>query len=53
MSDCPSPSPGRSRCFTFWQEFQKCYANADTTSECIAQKEDYMECLHHTKEVSP
>jgi len=44
---------GRTRCFPFWQEFSKCYAKADTPAECIAQKEDYMECLHRTKEVSP
>lgn len=89
-------SGGRSRCFTFWQDFQKvspscplpketmdsvrqsaseralrsceeetscpryvwnlltidqCYRNAETPSECQLQHEDYMECLHHTKEV--
>ncbi|KDN53389.1 hypothetical protein K437DRAFT_265757 [Tilletiaria anomala UBC 951] len=43
---------GRSRCFTFWQEFQKCYANADSPSDCVAQKDDYMECLHHGKEIA-
>ncbi|GJN94191.1 hypothetical protein Rhopal_007265-T1 [Rhodotorula paludigena] len=43
---------GRSRCFPFWQEFQKCYAGADTPEQCVLQKEDYLECLHHTKEVS-
>ncbi|GAA5822131.1 hypothetical protein JCM5353_006241 [Sporobolomyces roseus] len=43
---------GRSRCFPFWQDFQKCYAGADSPQECVTQKEDYLECLHHTKEVS-
>ncbi|EST07346.1 hypothetical protein PSEUBRA_003166 [Kalmanozyma brasiliensis GHG001] len=43
---------GRPRCFAFWQEFQKCYASADTPSDCIAAKEDYLECLHHTKEIA-
>ncbi|CAE6431267.1 unnamed protein product [Rhizoctonia solani] len=43
---------GRSRCFPFWQEFAKCYANADAPSECRAQSEDYLECLHHTKEIA-
>lgn len=43
---------GRSRCFPFWQDFQKCYAGADTPGECTLAKEDYLECLHHTKEVS-
>jgi len=41
---------GRSRCFPFWQEFAKCYAQADFPSQCILQKEDYVECLHHTQE---
>ncbi|TKY87519.1 hypothetical protein EX895_003533 [Sporisorium graminicola] len=43
---------GRPRCFAFWQEFQKCYANADSPSDCVAAKEDYLECLHHTKEIA-
>jgi NADH dehydrogenase (ubiquinone) Fe-S protein 5 len=40
----------RSRCFTFWQEFRKCYAMADRPEQCTLQKDDYFECLHHTKE---
>ena len=32
-------------------EFSKCYAGATRPEDCIAAKEDYMECLHHTKEV--
>ncbi|KAJ1024143.1 hypothetical protein NDA16_002982 [Ustilago loliicola] len=43
---------GRPRCFAFWQEFQKCYVQADTPSDCLAAKEDYLECLHHTKEIA-
>ncbi|TXT14267.1 uncharacterized protein COLE_00460 [Cutaneotrichosporon oleaginosum] len=30
----------------------ECYAGADETKQCIAQKEDYLECLHRTKEVN-
>lgn len=30
----------------------KCYANAEKPSDCVAPKDDYMECLHNTKEVS-
>ncbi|KAI8575409.1 hypothetical protein K450DRAFT_261893 [Umbelopsis ramanniana AG] len=41
---------GRGRCFNFWQEFNKCYAMADAPQDCIAQRDDYLECLHHTKE---
>ncbi len=47
-----SSTTGRSRCFAYWQDFQKCYANADSPSECAPQKDDYLECLHHTKEVA-
>lgn len=32
-------------------DFQKCYAGADVPEQCALQKEDYLECLHHTKEV--
>ncbi|EJC97691.1 uncharacterized protein FOMMEDRAFT_130381 [Fomitiporia mediterranea MF3/22] len=42
---------GPSRCFAYWQEFSKCYANTDNPQVCIAQSEDYLECLHHTKEI--
>ncbi|KAF9476947.1 hypothetical protein BDN70DRAFT_934607 [Pholiota conissans] len=41
---------GRSRCFSYWQEFQKCYAQTDSPSECTPQSQDYLECLHHTKQ---
>jgi len=43
---------GRSRCFPFWQEFNKCYAMADKPEECVLQRDDYLECLHHTKEIA-
>lgn len=42
---------GIGRCFNFWQEFRKCYAMANRPEDCIMEKEDYFECLHHTKEV--
>lgn len=35
----------------FVADFQKCYAGADVPQECTLQKEDYLECLHHYKEV--
>ena len=34
-----------------FEDFQKCYAGADTPEQCSLPKEDYLECLHHTKEV--
>jgi len=43
---------GQSRCFSYWQEFSKCYAQADIPSQCKLQAADYLECLHHTKEIA-
>jgi len=43
---------GPSRCFTYWQEFSKCYAQADSPRECLLQSEDYLECLHGTKKAA-
>ncbi|KAG6860498.1 hypothetical protein C0995_010484 [Termitomyces sp. Mi166 len=43
---------GRSRCFTYWQEFSRCYAQTDNPAACRPQSEDYLECLHGTKEVA-
>ncbi|KAF8069125.1 hypothetical protein FPV67DRAFT_1669150 [Lyophyllum atratum] len=45
-------SGGRSRCFAYWQEFSKCYAQTDNPTACRPQSEDYLECLHHPKEVA-
>ncbi|PFH45282.1 hypothetical protein AMATHDRAFT_71857 [Amanita thiersii Skay4041] len=43
---------GRSRCFTYWQEFQKCYINSENPVECRPLSEDYLECLHKPKEIA-
>ncbi|KAF5310731.1 hypothetical protein D9619_007898 [Psilocybe cf. subviscida] len=40
---------GRSKCFTQWQQFQKCYAQTDSPRECAPLSEDYLECLHGLK----
>jgi hypothetical protein len=32
-------------------EFLKCYASAEHPNECVGPRSDYMECLHHKKEV--
>ncbi|TYJ55516.1 hypothetical protein B9479_003788 [Cryptococcus floricola] len=31
---------------------KQCYANADKPTDCIAPKDDYLECLHNTKEIA-
>jgi len=48
---------GVSRCFPFWQDLIACYVmntNAESDSgklKCLGPRDDYYECLHHTKEV--
>ncbi|GAO48317.1 hypothetical protein G7K_2493-t2 [Saitoella complicata NRRL Y-17804] len=42
---------GRSRCFPFWQDYLACNAQSEKAGECALPLQDYMECLHHTKEV--
>ncbi|KAJ3416850.1 hypothetical protein HDV05_008435 [Chytridiales sp. JEL 0842] len=44
-------SGGRGRCFPFFQDFAKCYVQADSPKECVMQFEDYQECLFHRKEL--
>ncbi|KAJ7457690.1 hypothetical protein FB451DRAFT_588260 [Mycena latifolia] len=41
---------GPSRCSAYWQEFTKCYASADSARQCALPRDDYMECIHCTKE---
>ncbi|KAJ7488988.1 hypothetical protein FB451DRAFT_1080424 [Mycena latifolia] len=41
---------GPSRCSAYWQEFTKCYASVDQPQQCALPRDDYMECLHRTKE---
>ena len=45
---------GRGRCFGLWQEFSKCLEHNGKykLDVCQLQREDYLECLHHTKLVS-
>mmetsp|Transcript_2561 Transcript_2561/g.3918 ORF Transcript_2561/g.3918 Transcript_2561/m.3918 type:complete len:87 (-) Transcript_2561:215-475(-) len=38
-----------SRCFPFWQAFSQCVADAPDARDCLEAREDYLECLHHTK----
>ncbi|KAJ7242373.1 hypothetical protein B0H12DRAFT_1074297 [Mycena haematopus] len=41
---------GPSRCSAYWQEFTKCYTNATFPKQCGAERDDYLECVHRTKE---
>jgi len=45
-------SGGTARCHPYWIEFSKCWASADTPSQCSNQADDYIECLHHRKEIA-
>lgn len=43
----------KGRCNPFWTEFLKCKnTHSDPRKECSDFIDDYLECLHHTKEVS-
>lgn len=39
------------RCYPLWMDFSKCLTDADSRSACAALRDDYLECLHHRKEV--
>jgi NADH dehydrogenase (ubiquinone) Fe-S protein 5 len=43
---------GRGRCYPMWQDFAKCYAQADRPEDCTLQAEDYYECLTRSKEIA-
>ncbi|EPS39594.1 hypothetical protein H072_6631 [Dactylellina haptotyla CBS 200.50] len=49
---------GITRCFPFWQDVLACYVmNTSKESDankykCAGYREDYYECLHHTKEIN-
>lgn len=41
------------RCFPFWTEILKCYEDSPfPPKDCKKYAEDYIECLHHFKEVN-
>ena len=45
---------GRGRCFTLWRDLLACAESHGTYGRhvCGKEREDYIECLHHTKLVS-
>ncbi|KAJ3397155.1 hypothetical protein HDU92_000460 [Lobulomyces angularis] len=51
MSSGFGTNGGRGRCFPFFQDFAKCYVQANHPKQCILQYEDYQECLFHKKEI--
>ena len=42
----------KGRCYFFWTEYLTCQGLAEIPAiDCIAKVDDYLECLHRTKEV--
>jgi NADH dehydrogenase (ubiquinone) Fe-S protein 5 len=42
---------GRGRCYSLWMDFTRCLADADLPCDCQDFRDDYIECLHHRKEM--
>ncbi|GLE03249.1 hypothetical protein PINS_up019175 [Pythium insidiosum] len=40
------------RCFRFWKDVEQCSKDTEHTGMCEKQVEDYLECLHHKKELT-
>ncbi|KAJ2785458.1 Maturation and nuclear export of 40S ribosomal subunits interacting protein [Coemansia javaensis] len=45
---------GTNRCFPFWEDFQQCHFSSTdkTRADCVPARDDYIECLHHFKEIA-
>ncbi|KAA0044376.1 NADH dehydrogenase (ubiquinone) iron-sulfur protein 5-B [Cucumis melo var. makuwa] len=41
----------KGRCYDFWIDFSDCMSRCREPKDCSLLREDYLECLHHTKEV--
>ena len=41
----------KGRCYDFWLDFSSCMSRCRQPSDCGLLREDYLECLHHSKEV--
>ncbi|KAI3846370.1 hypothetical protein MKW92_001747 [Papaver armeniacum] len=40
------------RCYDFWTDFSECMSSCRQPKDCVLLREDYLECLHHAKEVN-
>lgn len=43
----------KGRCYDFWVDFSECMSRCREPKDCGLLREDYFECLHHSKEVYP
>ena len=41
----------RGRCYAVYMDFSECMSKTDDPRKCNDYREDYLECLHHRKEV--
>lgn len=39
------------RCYPIWMDFSECMSKTDDPKKCVDFRTDYIECLHHRKEV--
>ena len=46
-------SMNKGRCYDFWIDFSECMSRCREPKDCTLLREDYFECLHHSKEVHP
>uniref|UniRef100_A0A0A9F1K7 NADH dehydrogenase [ubiquinone] iron-sulfur protein 5 n=1 Tax=Arundo donax TaxID=35708 RepID=A0A0A9F1K7_ARUDO len=40
----------KGRCYDFWLDFSECMSRCRQPYDCALLREDYLECLHHSKE---
>ncbi|KAI3698395.1 hypothetical protein L2E82_41907 [Cichorium intybus] len=40
----------KGRCYDFWMDFSECMSRCREPKDCSFLREDYLECLHHSKE---
>ncbi|KAG6606963.1 NADH dehydrogenase [ubiquinone] iron-sulfur protein 5-B, partial [Cucurbita argyrosperma subsp. sororia] len=40
----------KGRCYDFWIDFSDCMSRCREPKDCALLREDYLECLHHSKE---
>ncbi|XP_047256862.1 NADH dehydrogenase [ubiquinone] iron-sulfur protein 5-B isoform X1 [Capsicum annuum] len=41
----------KGRCYDFWMDFSECMSKCREPKDCSLLREDYFECLHHSKEL--
>ncbi|XP_078436161.1 NADH dehydrogenase [ubiquinone] iron-sulfur protein 5-B-like isoform X1 [Wolffia australiana] len=42
----------KGRCYDFWNDFSECMSRCREPKDCALLREDYLECLHHSKEIA-